>query len=90
MEGRGIFTWTDGRQYQGDYKNDKKLNLMYESENELLSTTRSHNSNSEVRNLNDAYGIILADNIGYDKDIINHAMYYNELYEDFYSNNLSF
>lgn len=24
MEGKGIFTWPDGRKYNGDYKNDKK------------------------------------------------------------------
>ena len=24
MDGRGIFTWLDGRRYEGEYKNDKK------------------------------------------------------------------
>ena len=24
MEGKGIFTWTDGRKYIGEYKNDLK------------------------------------------------------------------
>ena len=24
LEGRGIFTWPDGRKYEGEYKNDKK------------------------------------------------------------------
>ena len=24
MEGHGVFTWPDGRNYEGDYKNDKK------------------------------------------------------------------
>jgi hypothetical protein len=24
MEGKGTFTWADGRIYVGDYKNDKK------------------------------------------------------------------
>ena len=24
MEGKGIFTWLDGRRYEGEYKNDKK------------------------------------------------------------------
>ena len=24
MEGKGVFTWLDGRRYEGDYKNDKK------------------------------------------------------------------
>jgi len=25
MEGKGVFTWTDGRTYEGDYKDDKKF-----------------------------------------------------------------
>lgn len=24
MEGKGLFTWPDGRKYEGEYKNDKK------------------------------------------------------------------
>ena len=24
MEGKGVFTWPDGKAYAGDYKNDKK------------------------------------------------------------------
>ena len=24
MEGRGIYTWKDGREYNGEYKEDKK------------------------------------------------------------------
>jgi len=24
MEGRGLFTWSDGRKYDGEYKDDKK------------------------------------------------------------------
>ena len=24
MDGSGVFTWPDGRKYQGDYKDDKK------------------------------------------------------------------
>jgi len=24
MHGEGVFTWTDGRKYTGEYKNDKK------------------------------------------------------------------
>ena len=24
MDGKGIFTWPDGRKYEGDYKDDKK------------------------------------------------------------------
>lgn len=24
MEGKGVFTWLDGRRYEGEYKNDKK------------------------------------------------------------------
>ena len=24
MEGKGIFTWPDGRRYEGEYRNDKK------------------------------------------------------------------
>ena len=24
MHGKGIYTWSDGRKYQGDYLNDKK------------------------------------------------------------------
>ena len=24
MEGRGVFTWPDGKRYEGEYKNDKK------------------------------------------------------------------
>jgi len=24
MEGQGIFTWVDGRKYEGDYLDDKK------------------------------------------------------------------
>jgi hypothetical protein len=24
MEGKGVFTWPDGRKYEGDYKCDKK------------------------------------------------------------------
>jgi len=27
MEGEGLFTWTDGRTYQGQYKDDKKEGL---------------------------------------------------------------
>ena len=24
MEGHGVFTWADGRRYEGDFNNDKK------------------------------------------------------------------
>ena len=24
MEGKGVFSWSDGRKYEGDYKDDKK------------------------------------------------------------------
>ena len=24
MQGKGIYTWTDGRKYEGEYKQDKK------------------------------------------------------------------
>jgi len=24
MDGKGVFTWKDGRKYEGEYKNDKK------------------------------------------------------------------
>jgi len=24
MHGRGVFTWKDGRRYEGDYKHDQK------------------------------------------------------------------
>jgi hypothetical protein len=24
MEGHGVFSWLDGRRYEGDFKNDKK------------------------------------------------------------------
>ena len=24
MDGKGLFTWPDGRKYEGDYLNDKK------------------------------------------------------------------
>jgi hypothetical protein len=24
MHGKGIYTWKDGRKYEGEYKNDKK------------------------------------------------------------------
>lgn len=27
MNGRGIFTWADGRRYEGDYIDDKKQGL---------------------------------------------------------------
>lgn len=24
MDGKGVYTWKDGRKYEGEYKNDKK------------------------------------------------------------------
>lgn len=27
MHGKGLYTWLDGRKYEGDYENDKKHGL---------------------------------------------------------------
>ena len=29
MDGKGVFTWPDGRKYQGDYKDEKKMDMVY-------------------------------------------------------------